>query len=151
MTLAKANNIFNSLISVTNEKSEIKIYKDFILILNNLEKKDFSEVELETIETKLSSLNLDSKLQDKKRYFKKALNEFKSFLSKTFSLVSKNYYTNLYISLGAGFGTISGIIIGERFGKSLGIALGISVGMLLGTLIGRSRDAKALDEERVIQ
>ncbi len=151
MTLHKAYDFFKSLIPETSKTSEIKIYKDFTSILNNLENRVFSKEELETIEAKLNSLNLDSNPQNKTKYFNKVLNEFKSFLNKTFHLVSKNYYTNLYISLGAGFGTISGIIIGERFEKSLGIALGIGIGMLIGTFLGRSRDAKALGEGRVIE
>ena len=150
MTLNKANNFFKSLISETSEKSEITIYKEFTYILKKLENRGFSEEELETIGTKLNSLNLESNPEKKVKYFKNTLNEFKRFLTKTFSLVSKNYYTNLYISLGAGFGAISGIIIGERFEKSLGIALGIGVGMLIGLFIGKSKDAKALNEGRVI-
>ncbi len=150
MTLNKAFYFFKSLLSETSKKSEIKIYKDFTSILNNLENRDFSKDELETIEIKLNSLNLESNPQNKTKYFKKVLNEFKSFLNKAFSLVSKNYYTNLYISLGAGFGIISGIIIGERFEKSLGIALGIGIGILIGSLIGRSKDAKAFNEDRVL-
>ncbi len=151
MTLNKAYDFFKSLISETSKKSEIKIYKEFTVILNNLENRGFSKEELEKIETKLNSLNLESNPKNKKKYFNKVLNEFKSFLKKTFSLVSKNYYTNLYITLGASFGIISGIIIGERFEKSLGIALGIGVGMLMGLFIGWSRDAKALKEGRVIE
>ncbi len=151
MTLNKAYDFFKSLLSETSKKSDIKIYRDFTVILNNLRNRDFSKEELEKIETKLNSLNLESNPENKKKYFKKVLNEFQSFLNKTFSLVSKNYYTNLYISLGAGFGIISGIIIGERFEKSLGIALGIGIGMLIGSFIGRSKDAKALGEGRVIK
>ncbi|MCM4170539.1 hypothetical protein DHD32_03525 [Arenibacter sp. TNZ] len=151
MTLNKASNFFKSLIYETNNKSEIKIYNDFTLILSNLENRDFSKEELEIIEMKLNSLNLKSNPQNKRKFFSKTLNEFKRFLNKTFSLVSKNYYTNLYITLGASFGIISGIIIGERFEKSLGIALGIGVGMIIGLFIGKSKDAKALNEGRVIK
>ncbi len=151
MTLIKAYNFFESLLSETTKKSEIKIYKEFTVILKHLRTRDFSKEELETIEAKLNRLNLESNSQNRKVYFKKVLSEFKSFLNKTFSIVSKNYYTNLYISLGAGFGTISGIIIGERFEKSLGISLGIGIGMLIGAFIGRLKDSKASREGRVIQ
>jgi ElaB/YqjD/DUF883 family membrane-anchored ribosome-binding protein len=151
MTLNKAYYFFKVLISETSKKSEINIYKDFTSILNSLENREFSKEKLEIIEAKLNSLNLKSNPQNRKKYFKKALIEFKGFLNKTFSLVSKNYYTNLYIALGAGFGVISGIVIGERFEKSLGIALGIGIGMLIGSFIGKSKDTKALSEGRVLQ
>lgn len=150
MTLNKAYYFFKVLISETSKKSEINIYKDFTSILNSLENREFSKEELDTIEVKLTSLNLKSNAQNRKKFFKKVLKEFKAFLNKTFSLVSKNYYTNLNISLGAGFGIILGIIVGERFEKSLGIALGIGVGMLIGAFIGRLKDAKALSEGRVL-
>ena len=151
MTLNRANDFLKSLISETTKESELKIYKDFGVILNNLEKRDFSKEELDTIETKLSSFNIELKPPNKNKDIKKVLNDFKRFLHKTFSLVLKNYYTNLYITLGASIGIISGIIIGERFEKSLGIALGIGIGMLLGAFIGRSKDAKAFSEGRVIE
>ena len=83
------------------------------------------------IETGLGNLNLKSNPENRKKYFKKTLKEFKEYLKEKYSLVSAGHYTGLYISLGASFGIVVGIIIGERTDKSLGIALGISIGMLI--------------------
>ncbi|MBV1923834.1 MAG: hypothetical protein KUG68_07405 [Flavobacteriaceae bacterium] len=132
MTIQETYNRIEHLKAGSYSKSDIKIYEEFLIILKNLKNRDFLKEETEALEAKLSSLNLESNSQNSKKHYKKALDEFKSFLNKTFSLVTKNYYTNLYLSLGAGLGVISGIIIGERFEKSLGIALGIGVGMLIG-------------------
>jgi hypothetical protein len=108
-----------------------------------LKLRELSKDEIQSIEMELDSLNLNSNPANRKRYFKKALRKFESYLKDTFSLTSKGYYTNMGIGLGSSFGIILGIIIGERTEKSLGIALGISFGMLIGLIIGRYMDTQA--------
>jgi len=143
MTLNNASNFFESLVSETSNKSEIKVYQEFLLILTRMKLRAFSTDEIKSIETELDSLNLESNPENRKKYFKKILKGFKIYLKEKHSLVSAGHYANLYISLGASFGIVFGIIIGERTEKSLGIALGISLGMLIGLTIGRNMDSQA--------
>ncbi|MCK5637774.1 MAG: hypothetical protein KAH67_03625 [Flavobacteriaceae bacterium] len=143
MTLQEAYNFFESLKIETTKKSEIKIYEKFLHILSELKIREFSEDEIQSIETELDRLNLESNPENKKKYFKKALTKFEKYLKDTFSLTSKGYYAELGIALGMTWGVVAGILIGERFEKSLGISLGISIGMLIGIFVGRYMDSQA--------
>ena len=143
MTLQEAYNFFESLKIETTKKSEIKIYEKFLHILSELKIREFSEDEIQSIETELDNLNLKSNPENKKKYFKKALTKFEKYLKDTFSLTSKGYYAELGIALGMTWGVVAGILIGERFEKSLGISLGISIGMLIGIFVGRYMDSQA--------
>ncbi len=150
MTLQETYNFIENLKIDTTEKSEIKVYEEFLHILSRLKIREFSKNEINSIETELNSLNLQSNPENQKKYYKKALSKFQKYLRDTFSLTSKGYYTKLGVQLGSSFGIVAGIIIGERFEKSLGIALGIGIGMLIGVFVGRSIDAKAKSENRVL-
>ena len=150
MTLQEAYDFIESLKIDTTEKSEIKVYEESLYILSRLQSREFSKSEINSIETELDKLNLQSNPGNRKKYNKKALSNFQKYLKDTFSLTSKGYYTKLGVQLGSSFGIVAGIIIGERFEKSLGIALGIGVGMLIGVFVGRSMDAKAKNENRLL-
>jgi len=150
MTLQEAINFLTSLAEQSTKKSEIKVYQEFIDILNALDKRDLSNEDIASIEAKLEDLNLDSNPRYRKRFFKKQLYKFKGFLNESFSLTTKNYFTNYYISMGMLFGVVIGVLIGERSDKSMGISLGISLGMMVGVLIGQAKDAKARKEGRII-
>ena len=150
MTIQRAINVLKSLKDQTTKGSEIKVYEEFIHILKGLEKRGLSNDEIASVEEKLKDLNLESDPRYRRRYYKKRLHKFKEFMSKTLSLVTKNYYENLYLIIGMVFGMTFGIIIGEQSDKSMGLSLGLCLGMFLGVLIGRSKDAKAISEGRVI-
>ena len=150
MTLKNAIAFFESRLTETNNKGEIKVYQEFIQILSSLEKRDFSETNMQSIEAALDSLNLVSTNKNKQRYFKKALRKFEKYLKDTHSLTSKSYYTTLGVALGSSFGVSFGVVILSVFERSLGIALGIGLGMFIGLLIGRSMDSKAAKEGRVL-
>ena len=150
MKIQETYNFFESLKTETNIKPEIKVYEELLHILSSLLTREFSKDEINSIETELDSLNLQSNPENKKKYYKNSLSKFQKYLKDTFSLTSKGYYTKLGVQLGSSFGIVAGIIIGERFEKSLGIALGIGIGMLIGLFIGRSMDAKAKSENRTL-
>lgn len=143
MTLQEAHTFFKSIKTETTKTSEIKVYDKFLHILNELKNREFTTVEIQSIEEELKSLQLESNPGNRKRFFKKALTKFKSYLKDTFSLTSKGHYTNLSVSLGILFGVVLGVLIGQRFEKSLGLSLGICLGMFIGAYIGRNKDAKA--------
>ncbi|MDC6390658.1 hypothetical protein PP182_18370 [Maribacter sp. PR1] len=150
MTLKKALDYFQSLVSETSKKSEIKVYKEFIRILNRLEDRDLSASEIQAIETELKRLNLDSTIAHDIKYYKKALTQFEKYLKDTFSLTTKGYYTKIGIALGMTFGLLFGVVFLSRLERSKGIALGMSLGMFIGLLIGRNLDAKALSSGNMV-
>ncbi len=143
MTLKNAFNFFESLVSETSKKSEIKVYQEFTQIITGIENKNLSESEIQSIETELDSLNLKSNPENRKKYFKKALSKFETYLKDTFSLTSKGYYAKLYGALGLSFGLLFGVAILSNLEHSLGISLGLIGGMVVGSLIGREKDAQA--------
>ncbi len=143
MTLKNAFNFFESLVSETRRKSEIKVYQEFIQIITGLEKRNLSESEIQSIETELDSLNLKSDPKNRKKYFRKALSTFETYLKDTFSLTSKGYYTKMGVGLGSSFGILFGVVILSSFERSMGISLGMMIGMFIGLTIGRYMDSQA--------
>jgi len=143
MTIKNAINLFKRLVSETTKKSEIKVYRDFIEILTNVEKRNLTASEVESLETELDALELNSITTNKKRHFKKALQHFKKYLKDTFSLITKGYYTALGITFGASIGLLFGILFLSGLERSLGISLGISVGTFIGIIIARYLESQA--------
>lgn len=150
MTVQEAYNFFESLVSETSKKSEIKVYEKFLHILNELKIRKFSKDEIQSIETELDSLNLKSNPENKKKHLKKTLSKFEKYLKDTFSLTPKGYYTNMGIGLGLSFGIVFGVVFLSSFERSLGISFGIIIGMLIGLIIGRNMDSKAVAEGKVL-
>ncbi len=150
MTIQETYNFIESLKIDTTEKYKIKVYEELLHILSRLKIREFSKNEINSIETELDNLNLESNPENRKKHFNKLLKEFKDYLKEKYALIPAGYYTNICVTSGAAFGSVAGIIIGERFETSLGIALGIGIGMLIGVFIGRSMDAKAKIENRVL-
>ncbi|WCO03164.1 hypothetical protein [Psychroserpens ponticola] len=143
MTLQEANNFFENLKNNTTKKSEVKVYEKFIYILTALKDRTFTTDEIQSLETELSNLNLKSNPDNRKKFFKKALSKFESYLKETFPLTSKDYYTNMSVSLGILFGVVFGVLIGQRFDKSMGLSVGICIGLFIGAFIGRRKDDQA--------
>jgi hypothetical protein len=150
MTLNNAHNFFEDLVSETSKKSEIKIYKKFLQIIDGLRIRDFSNEQILSIEVELDILNLKSNPVNRKRHFNKALNAFEGYLKDTYSLTRKGYYGYLGIALGSSFGMLFGLIVLSRWERSMGITMGTSLGMLIGMVIGRGLDTKALKENRTL-
>jgi len=150
MTIKNAIDYFQSLVFKTRNKSEIKVYKEFIWILTRLEERDLSAPEIEAIEAELKRLQLDSTVAHNKRFYKKALAQFEKYLKNTLSLTTKGHYTKIGIALGMTFGLLFGIVFLSGLERSMGIALGMALGMFIGLLIGRNRDAKALSSGMMV-
>jgi len=143
MKLNKASAFFKNLIIESDNKSEIKIYENFISILTDLNSRDLSEEQLKSIEEKLDSLNFNENSDNRKKHFKQKLNLFVGHLKKKLSLVSKGYYTAIGMSLGMSFGVAFGAIFGN-------VSYGLIFGMLIGMLIGTAKDSKAKKEGKVL-
>lgn len=150
MTLQEAYNFFEILKNQTTTRSEVRVYEKFLHILTELKIRAFSKDQIQSIETELGSLNLESGHEKKIKFFKKALSKFENFLKDTFSLTSKGYYTQLGIGLGSSFGILFGVVVLSNIERSLGIAIGLSIGMIIGLTIGRSMDTKATKKGRVL-
>jgi len=147
MTINNTINIFEGLKSQTQKKSELKIYKEFAEILRALENREMTEVEIQSIETFLSELELTILPKNKRKYFRRKLRIFKEYLSKKFSLITKGYYSSLGIALGMCFGLAIGTSI---FGVESGVTTGMMFGMFIGFIIGRYKDSEAEKENRVL-
>ena len=143
MTLQETITIFENLKTETTKKSEIKIYEKFVYILTELQNREFSKDEIQSIEMELDSLNLASNTENRKKYFKKALTKFEKYLKDTFSLTSKVHYTNLGVAYGSLLGSLVGVLISQRSEGTIAISYGISFGMLIGLLVGRYMDSQA--------
>ena len=146
MTTDAAIKFFNTLRTQTTKKSELKVYDDFIQTLTKLDERDLSTENIISIESELDNLNLKTNNENKKKYFSKALNSFKEYLKKEFSLISKGYYTAIGMSLGMCFGVSLGIPIL----KGIGTPIGLVSGMLIGLVIGAIMDTRAEKEGRVL-
>lgn len=143
MTLKNALNHFERLASETNNKSELKIYHEFIQIISNLRQKELSATEIQSIEAALDELDLSAGTSNYKRYHIKALRHFKTYLKDTFSFTTKSYFTETGIAFGSGFGIVFGNILIPGTEGSMGIALGLALGTAIGLIIGGYLDAQA--------
>jgi len=143
MTLQDAYNFFESLKIETTKKSEIRIYEKFLHILSELKNRDFTTDEIQSIETELDSLNLESNPENRKKYFGKALHKLNEYLKSTFSLIPGGYYVTYGIALGVAFGPVLGVLFMPFFERSLGISAGVCIGMIIGLLAGQYLDSQA--------
>jgi hypothetical protein len=144
MNLSTTTELFNKLLSETDEKSEKGIYNNFIQILSSIKKKDLTEKQLQLIEEQISVLNLKTNTENKRKYYGQRLSEFKTFLKKEFSFIAKNHYRNKGIAIGISIGIAIGVT------TTFNIALGMSVGMMFGLAIGQSKDTEAKGKGRII-
>jgi hypothetical protein len=150
MKIKNAIQFFENALVESSQKGEMKVYGDFLRILKGLDNRDFSSNELLSIEIELDLLQLNSDPRNRKRFFKKALNAFETYLNDSYSLIAKGYYSGLGVSLGSTFGMLFGLIVLSGLERSMGIVIGVIGGMVLGTAIGRNMDAKALKEGRAL-
>ncbi len=146
MNIIEALGFFEKQLKETDKKREIKIYRSFISILSNLKSRDLSENQLLSIENEIEILNLKSNPENKRKYFSKKLNTFKTFLKKEFSLISEGHYTAIGMSLGMCFGVAFETSLGPS-----GTSLGLALGMLIGLVIGRAKDLEAEKQNRVLR
>ncbi len=77
MTLQRAYQVIELLKNETTNTSEIKVYTNFLDVLTKLKGREFSKDDIQSIETELNSLTLDSNPEDRKNHVKKQFKEFK--------------------------------------------------------------------------
>lgn len=150
MTLVETHKYLEKLIATTNSKAESTIYKEFIQVIMGLEKMTFSEIERQSIEQKLDTLNLKINPRNKKRHFSKALKHFKGYLKAHYNLTTRGYYTTIAVGLSSLLGGIVGILLFLAFDSPWGIQTGLFLGLLIGFLVGGNMDSHAKDTGKII-
>ena len=154
MNIKETSELLNTLLLQTDKKADKKVYNCFIRTLSSLRNKDLTENQSQLIKEKLISLNLQASTENRKKYYKQKLSEFKTFLKSEFSFTPEKYYTELGMIYGMCFGTGIGLSIGTAIdpilGTSIGLSIGIGVGMALGIVYGTRKDVDAKRLGRVI-
>ena len=154
MNINDTSELLSNLSSQTDKKSEKKIYSCFIRILKSLKNRELTEQQVNSIEHKLDSLDLSAHTGNRKKYIKRKLNEFTTYLNNEFSFITAGYYTNTGMVYGMIFGSGIGLALGTAFGAGTGTAIGLSigtgVGMVFGMMFGAAKDAEAKKENRVL-
>ncbi|WP_298313393.1 hypothetical protein [uncultured Aquimarina sp.] len=154
MTINEASKFFKNLVTETDKKSELRVYKKFITILSQLENRDLSDQKLLAVEDKLEAFDVDVERENRKKYYSKRLTEFTNYIKKELSLISEGYYLAICMSIGMSVGMSLGMTFGVVFGGSngliYGMSLGMTTGMSIGLAIGAAMDAKAKKEGKVL-
>ena len=70
MNINDTSELLNTLLSQADKKSEKKLYTCFIRTLTSLKNKDLTQSQLELIREKLSSLNLKTTTENRKKFYK---------------------------------------------------------------------------------
>lgn len=155
MKLSEASYFFTSLISKTDKKSELRIYKKFANIISDLQTRNFTPEQLKSIEDELESLDLKAKPENRKKHLNRKLSKFSNFLNTEFSLVTEGYYMMLGMVFGMIFGQTIGLSLGIGIGGGSGTAIGLSMGtgfgMAMGIAFGAAKDAAAKKQNRVLK
>ncbi len=160
MNINEAYSFFNKLSLESNNKAEVKIYKRYTEIFNNLNNREFSKEQLKSIEEKIIALKFNTISKNRIKHYKFQLSELNKYLKQEFTLIPKGYYTALGIELGAGFGATFGLLpifwklifgIETEFQRSLGIAFGVIIGTIIGLFVGKFMDYGAEKRNRVLK
>lgn len=150
----QASELLNTLLLQADKKSEKKVYGCYIRTVSSLNNKDVTQDQIQVIQEKLASLDLNIVPENRKEYYKQHLSEFKAILKNEFSFSSAKYYTEIWMVygmlFGSGLGMSIGTAIGAGLGTSIGLSIGIGVGMVLGMTYGARKDAEAKRQGRVI-
>ena len=146
ITIQEAIVFFENIKDSSNNNYRIKIFKNFLYILESLQKREFSEKERLSIENKLESIDLESNKDADKKELNKILKSLTDYLKEEHSLVRKGHYTNIGVTMGSAFGVVLGVLIKERMERSIGIALGVVIGVTIGIVAGKILDAKVKTE-----
>jgi tetrahydromethanopterin S-methyltransferase subunit G len=150
MTIQEAITFLQKQRDNSQKKAAKKRYEKYLYLLNALDSREFTGEELERLESELEKLRGSENADNTTGYLKKALPKFENYLVENFSLVSKEYFTNLGIVYGSAAGLLFGIFIQSAFHQDLGITFGLIAGTLIGLLVGHFLDEQAKREGRVL-
>lgn len=135
MTLKNAIEHFEQLIDNTNKKSTIRLYMDFLQLLDALDRRCLSPAKLRLVEDRLASLDLEERFELNRKHFRYVLSEFKRFLNVELSIVPKGYYTSLGVVYGGAVGLILGMFNLSGMDPALDLVMSISIFTVIGELV----------------
>ncbi len=150
MQLKIALDFFNSLRSDTEDKKALKLYDQYILILEDLVNRELTATQIQVIEQELEKLPMDVALADRKASLKKYLATFQKFLNQKIALVMKGHYSNAFGGGGLLFGMILGLFFNVFLQTQFGLIAGTVGGLFIGWMIGSSLDKEAIGQGRVL-
>ncbi|WP_299252366.1 hypothetical protein [uncultured Lacinutrix sp.] len=138
-----------NLASTTKSKKENKTYNRFINMLNDIERRDLTDIDKQAIETELATINPEINTDDFKT-LKKKLNAFMCFAKKKLNLTSEGHYMSLGMTFGLSIGMALGMCFGIPFSedKSLGVVFGMNIGMIIGMALGMAIGAYKDQEDK---
>ena len=142
MDIKETIDFFLNLKNNSTEKTEIKVYDQYIGILSDLKNRDLTKTQILSIESELGTLNLDMESENRKKYLKQKLSEFQKFLNDKLSLISEGHYT----AYGMSFGMLIGVIFQSYIGS-----YSLLGGMVIGMVIGGIMDSEARKQGRVLK
>lgn len=119
--------LLKKLKSQTDNKSELKVFDEFIDVLQALKEKDLSDKFKQAIDEYLAYLELEKVPSFSQEMFKPKLKKFKKFLRSKLNFVPKRYY----FKMGTAF--IVSFVIG--FLATKGIGMGLILFAILFTLV----------------
>ena len=105
----------------------------------------------ESIEEELKNLQLDADTNNRKKYLRKKLNKFSTFLKDKFSLIPEGHYSQMGLALGMTFGVALGLSIGNSLEIDNGMTYGLVFGMIFGLAFGKQKDSKAEKQNLVMK
>jgi transcriptional regulator with XRE-family HTH domain len=114
----------------TNEKSEIKTFQKFIVLLQNLKEKDLSAEQIEQIESYIQYLELEKIPSFSNEIFKQKLTKLKKYLKNKLGFVPSNYYTTWAAAFGISFAL--GFTVQDKIDNSLKIGIIAAAIVLIG-------------------
>jgi len=147
MKLNKALDHFKVLASKADNKRERKVYDKFVGIFSDLNHRELTDEQVQSIEEKMEELNLNVGSDNSKRNFKRKLSSFTKYLQEKLSLVTEGYYT----ALGMTFGVALGVAFAPMLERQIGISMNMGIGLIIGVVIGQYLDNKAAKENRVLR
>ena len=147
MKLRNALEHFQVLASTTDNKRERKTYHRFTGIFTDLNHRNLTDEQIQSIEEKMEELELQMASSNSKKSLKRKLSVFTKYLQQELSLVTEGYYT----ALGLTFGVALGVALSPMLERQLGISINMGIGMILGVVVGHYLDTKAAEDNRVLR
>lgn len=137
--------------ALTEESKKLKKrFKQFNLLVDEINKKEISEVFQQQINDmigKLEGHKTTAKLFSIN--IRRTQTNLLRMLLKEYKIVPKNYFRNTWMAIGmSAFGIPLGVAFGGGLNNMAFIGIGIPIGMVIGMAIGAEMDKKAEKENR---
>jgi hypothetical protein len=153
MKIQHAHTLIESLLAKAVTKAERKPYEELLGAIRNLQERDMSVDQAQSLESALERLGPDQlhglptkELKRRKIQFMKAAREI-------FSLLPEDHYMGIGLCLGVAFGGLIGSLMQGFAGMPEGTSatgVGVGLGLVAGMIIARHLDVEAIRQNRVL-